>query len=126
MQVDVVKVSVPARGERAWDVGWHVLIETKLHVFRAKAEDRVTTDHLDSGAPCDDAELIRVDPLRLENGSEAVFDGGGRHGDGEEEDKRRGDRYPTLPEPRQVQATGGRSNPDATGLAKKDRNGDQN
>src|SRR5438552_16454177 len=116
---------VPAGRQRARNVGRNEFVEAELYVFGTEPEDRMTADHLDAGTAGDDAELVGIHFLRFEDRGEAVPDGAWGDGDGEQQNEGRGDRHPSLPEPRQVQAGDSGGNPDAPGLTQKDREGDQ-
>src|SRR5262249_38082266 len=125
VQVDIVQVAVPAAGKGARDVGGDVIVEVQLDALGTNTEERVAFDHLQAGAPGDDAKLVRIDTLGFEDRREAIFHRGRRREVGNQDDDRHEQYERAAPEPDQVEAGDSHGNPDAAGLAEQNGHGDE-
>ena len=72
VEINIVQVPIPTRGQRAGNIGRHVFVEVQLRAFGSEPEPGMALDHAQAGAPGDNAELIGIVDLRLEDRHDAV------------------------------------------------------
>src|ERR1035437_7296257 len=102
MQINVVQMSVPTRGQWTRYIGRHVVVEVSFHLLRPQTEPRMPLNHLYTSAPCDYAKLVRADVFWPEDRGKAFLDCRRRNDKHYHHDDRRKYHHPTPPKPRQV------------------------